>query len=134
MGADYLARARSFLGSAFRPQGRDPSLGLDCVGLAIAVYGLRDVYPSNYRLTGDHWADLKANLHRGFRRVSKAKLRHGDLCVWRVAEDQLHLGIQGTESFVHADARLRRVVETPSPAPWPLVAIYRRRVRPNEKV
>lgn len=134
MRTDYFARARSFVGTAFRPQGRDPGLGLDCVGLALAVYELRDVYPRDYRLAGEHWGDLKAHLARGFRRIAEARLRPGDLCVWQVAKDQLHLGIQGTESFVHADARLRRVVETPSSGPWPLVAIYRRRVRPNEKV
>ena len=45
------------------------------------------------------------------------------------ADDQLHLGILTRQGFVHADACLRRVVETPGAPSWPVAGIYRLRRR-----
>lgn len=42
-----------------------------------------------------------------------------------VAEEQLHLAIHCGASFVHADAQLRRVVETPGEPRWPIIAAFR---------
>jgi hypothetical protein len=44
-----------------------------------------------------------------------------------VAADQVHLAIDCGGSFVHADARLRRIVETPGNPSWPVIAVFRRR-------
>jgi hypothetical protein len=44
-----------------------------------------------------------------------------------VAADQMHLGVLTANGFVHADARLRKVVETPGEPGWPVIGIYRRR-------
>ena len=43
--------------------------------------------------------------------VSAPRVKPGDLLLMRPATDQLHLGITTASGFVHADARLRRVVE-----------------------
>ena len=77
-----------------------------------------------------HIADMGLGaLGARFRRVSPARRRVGDLLLMAVAEDQLHLGVLTLRGFVHADARLRRVVETPGLPRWPVIAIYRRRTR-----
>jgi hypothetical protein len=47
----------------------------------------------------------------------------------RVAKDQIHLGIRTAAGFVHADASLRRVVETPGMPEWPILGVYRKRGR-----
>ena len=123
-------RARGLVGCAFRPQGRDPVSGLDCLGLILAAYsipcaGLR----RDYRLRGNHAAELRIELARFFRRLPKSRCRPGDLMLCRVAPDQLHLAVNCGESFVHADAGLRMVVETPGTPVWQSEGIYRLRTR-----
>lgn len=123
-------RAAALVGVPFRAQGRDAARGLDCVGLVIVAFDLpRDMARRDYRLRGDHRDELVAGLRQHFRRVSTRKRRTGDLLLVAVAADQFHLGIFTDRGFVHADARLGQVVETPGMPRWPLIAIYRRRTR-----
>ena len=124
------ARARALVGVRFRAQGRDPERGLDCVGLALAACGLPAEYArSDYRLRGDHGPEMKHVLLRAFRKVSRKQRRNGDLVLMRVAGDQFHLGVLTGDGFVHADARLGCIVETPGDPAWPVIGIYRRRSR-----
>lgn len=128
MSNDYVARARALVGTRFRPQGRSPETGLDCVGLALAVFGIpAEAVRSNYRLRGDHGAELKHQVARFFRPVGRAA--PGDLVLSSVTEDQLHLSIMTEGAFVHADGRLGRVVETPGEPRWSPAGLYRRRAR-----
>ena len=128
MKPDYAARARALVGVRFRPQGRAPGMGLDCVGLVICAFSLQsNLVRSDYRLRGDHLHEILAGLAKAFRRIAAGQRRNGDVLVLQVARDQLHLAILTAGGFIHADARLGRVVETPGPAPWPLVAVFRRR-------
>ncbi|MBA3668359.1 MAG: peptidoglycan endopeptidase [Sphingomonas sp.] len=121
-------RAVALVGRPFRAQGRDAGAGLDCVGLVLAACGLSpDRVRRNYRLRGDHGAELVATLTRDFRRVAPSRKRIGDLILMIAGEGQFHLGILTARGFVHADARLRRVVETPGRPRWRVCAIYRRR-------
>jgi cell wall-associated NlpC family hydrolase len=123
------ARARALVGTPFRAQGRDPARGLDCVGLALVACGLPDDGArSDYRLRGSHHAELTRAMLAHFRR-SRGMRRVGDIILMRVAEDHMHLGVLTEQGFVHADARLRRVVETPGEPEWPVIGIYRRRTR-----
>ena len=133
MSDDYVTRARSLVGTRFRPQGRDPRLGLDCVGLTLAVFGIpASEVRKNYRLRGDHGRELETHIGRFFRRISQRAARAGDLTVSKVARDQLHLSIRTDRGFVHADAGIGRVVETPGTPRWASAGVYRRRVRNRE--
>ena len=124
---DYAERARALVGTPFRLQGRGPE-GLDCIGVAVATFDLPiENVRRDYRMRGDHEAELRSFLARDFRRVSAKGIRPGDLMLMRVSDDQLHLGVRTAAGFVHADAGLRRVVETPGMPEWPLVGTYRRR-------
>lgn len=128
---DIVERARTLVGCRFRPQGRVPELGLDCIGLACAAYRIPSAgIPSDYRLRGDHRGQLVSGLRSRFRRVAKSAAKAGDLILLEVAPDQLHLAILTDRGFVHADARLRKVVETPGAPPWPILSVHRRRARP----
>ena len=130
MTIDYAERARALVGARFRPQGRAPESGLDCVGLVLCVFGL----PANqvrrdYRLRGNHRRELMRELGLPFRRIPVRQRRAGDVLLLEVARDQFHLAVGTEGGFVHADARRGKVVETPAVPPWPLIAAFRRRSR-----
>lgn len=126
MAAIHARRARALVGTRFRPQGRDVAYGLDCVGLAAAVYWVSDL-PADYRLRGAHECRLLDELKRRLRTVRQAL--PGDLLMLRVAAEQTHLAVKTDAGFVHADAGARRVVEVPGAPAWPVVAVFRARLR-----
>lgn len=127
-GDAIVGRARSLVGTRFRPQGREPATGLDCVGLLLCVFDLPDgEVRHDYRLRGFYRRELETELFRFFRRVSATERRCGDVLLCAVAPNQMHLAINCGVSFVHADARLRKVVETPGGPGWPVLANFRRR-------
>lgn len=134
MGISYADRAKALIGCRFRPQGRSAHTGLDCLGLILETFDIAaDAARAEYRLRGDHGRELRRGLLAYFRRISKRQLRSGDLLLLRVAADQLHLAVTSGAGFVHADAGLRKVVETPGEPRWPVIAMYRRRSRPSRK-
>jgi hypothetical protein len=118
------------VGASFRPQGRDPGHGLDCVGLCLAAYQIPvDQVRRDYRIRGDHRREVMTSLLAWFRRIGRSQSQAGDLLVLAVADDQLHLAVRADDGFVHADAGLRRVVHTPGEPQWPLIGVYRRRAK-----
>ena len=124
-----VERARRLLGTRFRAQGRDPLLGLDCLGLAMIAFDIDGAtIRRDYRLGGDHSRELIAGLAGQFRRVARSQQRAGDLMLIRVTAEQYHLAIRTPAGFIHADAR-RGVVETPGEPHWPVKAIFRKRMR-----
>jgi hypothetical protein len=118
---EVVERARSFVGCAFRPQGRDPTIGLDCIGLVVAVFQIepRQVR-RNYRLGGPHGGELETELSRFFQRVTAPQA--ADILLCEIAPTQTHLAVHCGRSFVHAHAGIRRVVETPGEPGWPITA------------
>ena len=130
MSNEAVVRARALVGTQFRPQGRAPEHGLDCVGLACVCFRIPSaIVPADYRLRGGDRRRLELGMTRFFRRVSKKAALPGDLLLLSVSADQSHLAVLTERGFVHADARLRKVVETPGPPAWPVVSVWRRRKR-----
>jgi hypothetical protein len=129
MGIEHAARARAFVGTRFRPQGRTGD-GLDCVGLVLATYEIpAEGVRRDYALRGDHRLEAERTLGAYFRRVPKKDARPGDFMLMAVTDDQLHLAVRTEAGFVHAHAGLRRVVETPGEPDWPVLGVYRKRIR-----
>jgi len=122
-----VSRARSLIGCRFRPQGRDAAAALDCVGLVCAAFEI-DGVPRDYRLRGASRARLAAQLDRYFIPVRPHEAQPGDVLTLAVAHDQLHLGILTDRGVIHADARLRKVVETPGSPAWPILSAHRRTI------
>lgn len=118
-----IARARSMIGAPFRLHGRGRA-GIDCVGL-IAFAFKESSLPTGYALrtadTGALTAPLRALRFRPRRRV-----KPGDVLLLDAGPAQLHLGLWTGTSLIHADAALRRVVETPGTPRWPVLSIWRR--------
>lgn len=121
------ARARALVGARFRPQGRDPELGLDCVGTAAAAAGIpADRIRRDYDWRGQTLAEIEHELcDLGCQPVALAAAEAGDVIVCEAGTGQFHLAMLTGSGFMHADAGLRRVVERPLPAPWPVVGAWR---------
>ncbi len=123
-GEDIVAAARACVGARFRLHGRSVAGGLDCVGVVACAYRLADL-PTGYALRGgDPDAVVALAAAHGFRTTATA--RAGDLLLFAVGPFQHHLAITTDRGFVHADAGLRRVVETPGAPRWPVIARWRK--------
>ncbi|HYI39283.1 MAG TPA: peptidoglycan endopeptidase [Allosphingosinicella sp.] len=126
-GMDIAARARALVGTRFRPQGRHPNHGLDCVGLAALACGIPvERVPRDYHLRGQSLADIEDRLRDlGCRPVAGPALEPGDVVLCQAGPAQYHMVVIAPSGFVHADAALRRVVERPYPIPWTLTGAWR---------
>ena len=119
-GDDVVARARTLIGAAFRPGGRDPAFGLDCVGVVASAVG-----QSAPAAIDEREADAIAALAAAGLGPVHGRNAPGDVVLCRPAPRRLHLIVLTDFGFVHADAGLRRVVERPGEPPWPVVAVFR---------
>lgn len=118
-----IAAARGCVGARFRPHGRSVATGLDCVGVAAMAFGRQVEGDYPLRL-----ADLDAVVRRidrtGLQPIMPALSAAGSLILTRAPAGQLHLAVLTERGFVHADALLRRVVETPGLPGDPIVAAW----------
>lgn len=121
-GGEALARARAAIGVRFRPRGRTPASGLDCVGLAGWAHQV--AVPAGYAMRSGDVARVAA-VAEAAGLAPAAERRAGDLVLLASGAGQLHLGIDSGTGLVHADAMLRRVVERPDPLPWPVIGRWR---------
>lgn len=124
--SDIVLRARNLVGTRFRPQGRSAEDGLDCIGLALAAYRIEaGSVRTDYRLRDGCGPELVREIGRFFTASNRAF--EGDLLLCAVAGRQWHLAVHCGHSFVHADAAVRKVVETPGAPKWPVAGIFRHR-------
>lgn len=127
--SDIVTAARACIGTPFRAQGRLPGVGLDCIGLAAVAVRAGGVHvdaPADYDLSGESAMRLAEALDaHGFRWIAPSMQAAGDIILFQPGRRQQHLGISTGAGFVHAHLGLRKVVETPLPAPWPVVGVWR---------
>ena len=126
-GEAAAARARALVGSRFRPQGRRREHGLDCLGLVAAAAELPiELMPTGYAMRSEVSEDmLSLTLDGRVEKISIADAGEGDVLLVQAGPGQHHFLILLKDGFVHADARLGRVVETPGAVAWPVVAAWR---------
>jgi len=130
MSGTALARAaESFVGASFRLHGRDPIMGVDCVGLvllAMAEVGRPGRLPVSYALRNlEPERFMRLPAAAGFFEPDDDELEPGDVLVFSPGPAQLHLAVVALSGIVHAHAGLRRVVRTPFPLPWPIIGHWR---------
>lgn len=124
-GREIARAARRCVGVRFRPQGHDPAHGLDCVGLAGVAFG-RTSLPRDYALRGGDGCRIGAVIEAlGLRRIEAGEAEAGDLLLLAAGPRQFHFAVLTETGFVHADARLRRVIETPGRPQWPVIDAWR---------
>lgn len=122
---EIVARARVLIGVRFRPQGRSAELGLDCVGVAAMAMEVKKA-PRDYCLrTSDPNAAEEAIGAVGFLRIPPDQAGVGDMLLVRPGPGHLHIAILTDHGYVHADMRLRRVLEVPGPLPWAVLSAWR---------
>lgn len=122
---EIVASARRCVGVRFRPQGRDPRTGLDCVGVAAMSFD-KALPPARYPSRGRNWEMLARDaVEMGLREIIPGEARAGDLLIVEPGPGQIHTAVITPTGFVHADARLRRVVEVPGRPHWPVLAAWR---------
>lgn len=121
------ARARALVGTRFRPQGRRREHGLDCLGLVALASKLPiDLVPTGYSLRSEATEDLLAlTFEDRVKRIPPSEAQAGDVLLVRAGAGQSHFLVLLENGFVHADARLGRVVETPGAVVWPVLAAWR---------
>lgn len=121
-----LSAARAAIGARFRLHGRAVDSGLDCVGvaaLAARAGGVEAAIPTGYALRTADLGAVIARLDAMLARV--AEPAPGDLLLFAPGPAQLHLAVLSEAGIIHADAHLRRVVERPGRAAWPLLGAWR---------
>lgn len=109
---EIIKCARLALGTSFHHQGRQPGVGLDCVGLVIWVgqsLGLTDFDILNYpRLPqGDQLREVAEQA--GF--VPVPQERPGDIACFRLGRNPQHVGILTGHGLIHACQNVGRVIE-----------------------
>lgn len=128
-GAKLAAAARSLIGAKFRLHGRDPSTGLDCIGVLAASLdraGQPAPIPNGYALRSRDASRFAAMAGPCGFADADGSIAAGDVVVWQAGPGQFHLGIAvGPEAFVHAHAGLRRVVCGPTDPAWRLAGHWR---------
>jgi murein DD-endopeptidase / murein LD-carboxypeptidase len=117
------ARARALVGTLFRLHGRDPETGLDCVGLIARAIEREALAPMGYSMRGGSEAGWVAMLN-GVMTRRRTGQEPGDIVFFKAGPAQFHLGLWTGNSLIHADASLRRVVETPGPPRWPVIGAW----------
>lgn len=121
--AEVCARAQTLVGMPFRLHGRGDD-GIDCVGVVAHALALERV-PTGYALRSADAAAV-ADVAKALGLIAGGPgLCAGDVVVLRPGPAQLHLGVWTGVSLIHADATLRRVVETPGPIAAPRIAVWR---------
>ena len=115
--------ARALVGVPFRLHGRDQATGLDCVGVAALVFGVGDV-PRGYSVRTADRDGVAALIDAAGLSRTRREAQAGDLVLAKSGPAQCHLVVMTDAGFVHADAGIGRVVETPGAVPWPIVAIW----------
>jgi len=124
-----ITAARACLGTPFHHQGRQPGLGLDCIGLIViarraAGYIVNDRL--DYRSRPDGISLVRAIEEHGG--VPVESCRAGDILVFRYDRQPQHVALATSETtMIHSFAPARYVVETTIGNYWKkrLVCIYR---------
>lgn len=129
IGAAIAEQATALIDTPFLLHGRDPGVGIDCVGLVASCLkrtGRSFEIPRDYALRGSYFERAVSFFDRElFRHLKRESAQPGDILLCQPATRQLHFAVTTSQGLVHAHAGLRRVVLTPQPVPWPVTGQWR---------
>ncbi len=126
----FARAAAACVGARFRLQGRDPEIGLDCVGLILWCARQCELPVSHvpdYTLTSRAEAMEPHLLLAGFRQLTDLRELPGDVMIFQMPGGMSHVAVCSAQGMIHADMRFRRVVEHRVDACWRerLIALWR---------
>ena len=128
-GEELAGAALALVGTPFRLHGRDPSRGLDCIGVleaAASSCGVPVRLPNGYALRSRRLPELAAIAGSLSLGAASGAIRAGDVLLLRPGPCQHHLAIAvGERRIVHAHAGLRKVVASVLPETWPIARRWR---------
>jgi cell wall-associated NlpC family hydrolase len=108
-------RALQLVGVPFRPQGRDPERGLDCIGVVVCAFRLQPPDVPRYQLIDGSWDQIVGELYRWFAAISVNDATAGDLAVFKLPRS-FHFGVISGAHLIHADITVGKVVARRLPA------------------
>lgn len=119
---DVVETARSFIGTPFVHQGRLPGVGLDCVGVLLAVadkLSISGVDFPGYDRTPDGTLEekLSASLELANRRCIHCHMP-GDVLCFRIANQPQHVAIRSDRGLIHSLADSKILQETSYDERW----------------
>jgi cell wall-associated NlpC family hydrolase len=128
-GEAVARRAESLVGTRFRLHGRDPSTGLDCLGLVgecLAAAGCPIRLPTGYRLRNYRCEAWLQQVDLSGLVPIESPDRRGDIVLIKPSIGQHHCLITtGSGHMIHAHAHLRRVVRQCLPDRLQMIAGWR---------
>jgi hypothetical protein len=90
------------------------------VAFALDIDGI----PTGYAMRGMRDGDFTAEMRAAGLVLVSSRAEAGDALVLSAGPAQHHLGIWTGNGLIHADARLRRVVDLPGAPPWPIQSVW----------
>lgn len=130
MSRDAIAKARSVLGVPWRHQGRNPKIGIDCIGLLVIAYNIStEQIPAYARDPHNGLLEKALADHLGPPLPEHTPLQPGDIVAIAYGGNVRHCGLLGDAvqtneiTLIHTDTRLGFVTEHPLTEQW------RRRIR-----
>lgn len=118
---EAVQRARALLDVPWRHQGRDPAVGLDCVGLIVRALELTEDYTAYGR--DPHQGQLEAELQRRFgAALPVEQMQPGDVVAMAFAGPVRHVGLVADSTLgltlIHTDSNVGKVTEHLIDARW----------------
>lgn len=117
---DFVAAARSFIGTPFHHQGRVPGVGLDCAGVVVCAatacgYDVSDV--AGYgRIPNQGMLEQAVLAHCD--RIPLERVRTGDILLFKFLYEPQHLAVFDNGMLIHAYSSVGRVVENGLDDAW----------------
>lgn len=129
--SQFLEKTKEYLNTPFRHQGRIKGVGIDCVGVPIAVskeFGISDIKYTNYKRLPDG-NTLITMLGKYCDPVSSYDdIKLSDLLVFRIETEPQHVGVYaGNDTFIHSYYNAHKVLLSELDSYWKerIVAIFR---------
>lgn len=123
---EYYEKAREFIGTPFRHQGRLPGRGLDCVGLVVCAataFGVQIDDVTDYRRTPD-WTRFKGEFEKNGMNLGNRyeDAVPGTVVLLREGRWQTHCAVVGEQdgerTLIHAFILRNKVVEERFSQDW----------------
>lgn len=121
MARDVVDAAASYIGTPFSHQGRQPGLGLDCIGLVLCAFWACGYQPHEYTTYGraPKPTTMRRELLQECRVLERGEpWQPADLLWFRIRAHPQHVAMWTGRDMIHAFSRVGKVVRQPLDSAW----------------